>query len=532
MTTLGDSAQPRSHGGVEAAPAPRALREHLDELLGSPHFDGSVRSRQFLTYVVEESIAGRGEQLNQASIAMAVFGRKPDFDGLVDPIVRVQAGRLRRSLERYYLLSGDSVAYRVELPKGSYVPVFSRSGAERAPPAAPRKRVTPFSTGADWPCVMIQPFTVESPSHEFAARFQDELAQELCRYGDLQVICGGDRGELDWRADVRFELRGALRRCAGDDVICARLIDRNTGQQLWGDEFRTSSPGHFLGRMDDHARVVAARIGSEYGVVPRVLAAEQAAGRLDPAAPSSAIARCYHFFFSRQLSELGPALDALEQLTSRTPEIGVAWVHLARLYVANHAFELSARTTPMNRAIPCAAQGVLLDPENPRARCVLAIAMLLEGEVDAAADEVEQALRLNGDSLAYREIIGWLMALGGRWERGSSLMRECMERNPYHLPQVNHGLWADALRRGELGAAYRAALEYQDPAFFWRDLMLACSLGHLGRTSEARAKAADLLQSKPQFLQRGRALIGHFIKPVELRERVFEGLAKAGVILD
>ena len=106
-----------------------------------------------------------------------------------------------------------------------------------------------------------------------------------------------------------------------------------------------------------------------------------------------------------------------------------------------------------------------------------------------------------------------------------------MERNPYHLPQVHHGLWADHLRRGEHEEAYRAALEYPDTAFFWRSLMRACCLGHLGRTSEARAEAAELLRQKPSFEERGRFLIGQYIKPAELQERVVEGLGKAGLTI-
>ena len=100
------------------------VRSHLERVLRSPHFDGSTRSREFLRYVVEEVLAGRGGYLKQAAIAVEVFGRKPDFDAVIDPIVRVQAGRLRRSLERYYLLSGNLDALRIELPKGSYAPVF------------------------------------------------------------------------------------------------------------------------------------------------------------------------------------------------------------------------------------------------------------------------------------------------------------------------------------------------------------------------------------------------------------------------
>jgi hypothetical protein len=123
------------------------------------------------------------------------------------------------------------------------------------------------------------------------------------------------------------------------------------------------------------------------------------------------------------------------------------------------------------------------------------------------------------------------MALLGSWERGITLMRSAMERNPNHLPHVYHGLWADHLRRGEYEEAYRAALEYRDPTFFWRSLMRACSLGHLRRTNEARAEVTELLRQKPSFPDRGRILIGRYIKAEDLQERVAEGLRKAGLVL-
>src|SRR4051812_39602899 len=132
------------------------VRTHLEGLLHSPHFDGSTRSREFLRYVVEEVLAGRAAYLKQAAIAVEVFGRKPDFDAVIDPIVRVQAGRLRRSLERYYLLAGDAHALRIELPKGSYAPVF----LETCEPPESRLNVT--ETPSTWPTVIVYPFALHS----------------------------------------------------------------------------------------------------------------------------------------------------------------------------------------------------------------------------------------------------------------------------------------------------------------------------------------------------------------------------------
>jgi hypothetical protein len=112
-----------------------------------------------------------------------------------------------------------------------------------------------------------------------------------------------------------------------------------------------------------------------------------------------------------------------------------------------------------------------------------------------------------------------------------SIVRDAMKRNPHHLPHAYHGLWADHLRRGEFEEAYAAALEYRDPSFFWRSMMRACCLGHLGRAAEARAMVEELRKEKPAIEERGRTLIGYYIKPPELRERVFEGLRKAGLKL-
>ena len=126
-------------------PAARAVRRQLERLFGSGDFDAPRRSREFLRFVAEEAIAGRGDAITQSAIAIAVFGRRSDFDAIVDPIVRIQAGRLRRSLERYYLLSGKDDPVRIELPKGTYVPVF-RSMArpeEESSPARSRPRGLP-----------------------------------------------------------------------------------------------------------------------------------------------------------------------------------------------------------------------------------------------------------------------------------------------------------------------------------------------------------------------------------------------------
>ena len=78
----------------------------VTRILSSKDFDASERNRRFLQYIVEETISGRADRIKAYSIATSVFGRNESFDPQHDAIVRIEAGRMRRSLEHYYLTSG------------------------------------------------------------------------------------------------------------------------------------------------------------------------------------------------------------------------------------------------------------------------------------------------------------------------------------------------------------------------------------------------------------------------------------------
>ncbi|MFL6577049.1 MAG: hypothetical protein ACJ8MR_10545 [Povalibacter sp.] len=504
----------------------KILRDHLDQLLGSSLFDASARSRDFLSFVVEETLAGRGSTINQTAIAIGVFGRGTDFDPILDPIVRVQAGRLRRSLERFYLLKSGSPV-RIELPKGGYTPSFVRDADDCSGLMA-------VESETDWPSVVVHEFESSPADAEACQNVAEEIGRELHRYGDIHVARRSDVAMVDVhnRPAVRFELHGRLHQIQGGYCTTVRLVDRKTGEQLWSEELLCGENEFSFRNLQDVSRVIAARVGSEHGIIIRTLSSEYRARSPDQAVGYSTLRRCYHYFFSFQVGEFIPTLEALANFVAQQPENALAWTHLARLYLANYSFELSDLHTPIERAIHCGYQALLLDPASPKTRCVLATALLVKGEIAAAQHELSQALKLNGQSLAYRETIGWLTALTGNWDQGMVLMRDAVSRNPFSLAHVNHGFWAHHLMLGNFESAYIAALAYRDPSFFWGELMKACSLGHLGRTSDARASVADLLRAKPQFAYRGSTLIGYYIKSDSLRQLIEEGLRKAGLVLN
>ncbi len=113
------------------------VRRALDDVLRSHTFATSERLRRFLRFIVEETLAGRGDGLKEYAIATDVCDRPADFDPRVDPVVRVEARRLRARLADYYADEGHGARVVFTVPKGGYVPVFEVRPEEATPGTSP-----------------------------------------------------------------------------------------------------------------------------------------------------------------------------------------------------------------------------------------------------------------------------------------------------------------------------------------------------------------------------------------------------------
>ena len=121
----------------EAGSRGEAVRQQLDRIAASPQLQASASLVRFLTFTVEETLAGRGDQLKEYLIGVEVFHRGADFDPRIDPIVRVQARKLRDRLAEFYAGPGARDAIQIEMPKGAYVPVIRPRSSEAEPVITP-----------------------------------------------------------------------------------------------------------------------------------------------------------------------------------------------------------------------------------------------------------------------------------------------------------------------------------------------------------------------------------------------------------
>src|SRR5438046_10579088 len=143
----------------------------LSRILESKTFRQAHRLKRFLTFIVQETLAGRGERLKEFVVGVEVFGKDESFDPRNDPIVRVQARRLRAQLARYYREEGPGDDLVIDIPKGGYATTFK-------PLKSPASKRPTTSSLVSRNTVLVLPFADHSPGGD-QKYFCDGLSQEI-----------------------------------------------------------------------------------------------------------------------------------------------------------------------------------------------------------------------------------------------------------------------------------------------------------------------------------------------------------------
>ena len=224
---------------------PAAIIAELQKILGSSVFTRARRLREFLAYIVRETSEGRAGQLKEYALGVSVFGRLQSFDPRIDPIVRVDAGRLRARLKEYYRQEGRHDPLYIECVKGSYVPVFRRR--DRSPVVSERNgpQRREHRTG---PAIAVLPFRDFSPGQDqeyFCEGIAEELICALSRLDGLLVASrtssfafkgrNGDIRQIGKKLNVTAVLEGSVRKEGLRVRIAVQLIDVADGFKVWSE---------------------------------------------------------------------------------------------------------------------------------------------------------------------------------------------------------------------------------------------------------------------------------------------------------
>ena len=241
------------------------ILEQLSRMLSDDLFMRSERLSRFLRFIVEQTLAGRACDLNQYAVGLAVFDKTPSFDPNIDPIVRVEAGRLRAKLREYHATSGLADPIRIGMTKSGYVPVFKRSGpktvsfepvafvsqaAKESPVTGPSANGTNPAFGDKKIAIAVLPFanlSRDAASDQFCRELSDRMSKELARLTSRAVrvvdpiVDGGGNGaeirEIGRKYDAEVVLEGSLQTVRKQVRIFSMLARSVDAYGIWADSY-------------------------------------------------------------------------------------------------------------------------------------------------------------------------------------------------------------------------------------------------------------------------------------------------------
>lgn len=440
----------------------QAARRQLQRVLESSGFSRNERLSRFLRFVVEGHLDGKDHELKESVIAVEVFGRSPDFDSRLDPVVRTQAVRLRARLSDYYLKEGKADTLVIELPKGGYVPRFREvDEALLVTAPLPSGTSTRFGTrfwvalglaglaiglaaAVSWwiqhrsAPIAIAVLPLENTSHDPANDyFADGLTDELIR--NLSIIDG-----LAVRSRTSsFGMKGKPRsiRDAGQQLRADYIVEGSAlraGQQLRIDVQLVRVRDDFLiwsGRFDrELTDVFAIQDEISLGIVNNLrLKLGRGKRRYETSAEAYDL-----YLRARALSDYRNRRAALEaaglyqQVIAKDPLFAPAYAGLAAAYAASsaqgfnddHGVELAGMRAAAERAIQ-------LDPLLAEAHEALAMEYARDGRWTNAEMSFRHAIDLDpSNSAAHGDLTLYVLLPLGRIDEGVRQMRIAEKRDP------------------------------------------------------------------------------------------------------
>jgi adenylate cyclase len=565
-------------------PSTSEVRAALERILASRCFQQAGRASDFLRFVVEQTLAGNGQRLKGYTIGVEVFGRPADFDAQSDALVRVEAGRLRRRLVEYYASEGAADPVRIQLPRGTYAVEYelARAAEQALPPPAPPPEVgqssqpwrfTAFALGAllvaavgviawqhselreagraldaaaaaqsqrtEWPRILVVPFenlSADPGLDAFAASMTEEIMLRLDRL-DLFVVASqatwygpSDHTKLDAAGAGGYVLTGSVRGTGDRARIAARLIEAETGAQLWTSAYdEPLTQGRLPALQERIARDIVA-IAAPYGPI---FEAELERARRSAQAPKLSDCNATYHEYRRRVTPAGykETLECLRAVSARQPDYAAVWSGLAMLYVDEYASSFG-RTgdDALESARVATARALALDRDDYLANLALTRVQFFDGD-PAFRRSIERTIAMRPNSAQALAQGGFLLVITGDSANGLKLTDEArrLSKAPlgfYHLTYA-----ASHLREGRFEDALEAAVAVDGENWVFAQAVLAAAAASSGRRDIAQSAARRIRELYPQFEAEALANFERWHFDAAFYEALVGGLRAAGLEL-
>ncbi len=474
------------------------LEAVVAKICNSSSLRRSPRLQRFLRYIVDQTHSGRGESIKEYSIAVAVYDKAASFDPQLDPIVRVEAGRLRSRLLEYYAGPGRDDAIIIELPKGAYLPVVrdQRSSLPRTTPES--LAVIPLRRGSD----PELSYLVEGMSESLTIR----LARAGIHAAPWSCVLGAatDHSDLATIAETLGVKTLLVLSARASDAACdlhAEWLDTTLKTHLWGKRYD---------RLRDDLLSIEVDIFDEVAnkIAPRLLERRVEIDRT----PHTTVAPAYQLYLKgrylwnkRTSDALIRAIRNYRQALDLDPLFALAFAGMADAYLTLGTFLFLPPQQSFPRAKEAAVRALQLDPNLAEALTTLACARAIyDCEWRDADFQFRAAIAMDPQYAVARQWYGFCLCATGNFDAGQQQLRDALVLDPLSPmieTQMAAGFYVE--RRYEDAIRICERVLDTDPYFWAARLFLGLShdcLGHAGDAIASLRKASEYSGGTPLAL--------------------------------
>jgi adenylate cyclase len=502
---------------------PDIVRSQLHRILSSPAFDASERNCRFFEYVVEEALGGRADRLKAYTIATIVFGRDSNFDAQNDPIVRIEARRVRRSLQHYYLTAGKNDDLMISIPKGAYAPAFQINETIQSDPPSDVERVQPdikpepHASFLGGPVIFVAPFEEDGGLSEFpnfTRGFTRALVVALTQFNDF-VVYGAETSlrysqnvsldSLCTDLGIDFLVRGGISISTNRFNINVLLIDGQTGQSLWADNFGNDlSPEKIVAVRDEAANKIARTLAQPFGVIFSRKARDSEGKPPNDLAAYDSVIQYYLYWRTIDPDLHARARVSLEDAVARNPQYAEALACLSRVYIDAYRFGFDSglgEDDPRDRALALAHRSIDLAPSSSRCHHALSLVYWFTNDIQASMHSLRTARSLNPNDTEIMADLGMKYTLVAEWDKGVPMLEEAYRRNPALPSTFRVGLSVFHLAHGQYEEALNEARKIDAPKILYSHILKAAAAAGLGLQEEAESAVKAITSLDPDYGQ-------------------------------
>ncbi|NEI96436.1 tetratricopeptide repeat protein [Rhizobium ruizarguesonis] len=517
-------------------------RMEAERLLADPRLHVSERHRAFLKYIIDARFEGRSGAVKAYSVAIDVFNRPPSFNPSSDPIVRIEATRLREALQKYYEQIGDEPGARLDIPRGRYVPVF----VERDQPPCPLQEVSAVDDKVEelelapekaeqqkrpdspWRHAFIalsvfcavclagaygvvralvptidteKPFvsltiTTAAGNKEAGDAFMQDLAVSMGHFGTVRLKAGPaeTRRQPDAMAKHSYDINMRYEEGAGSASIWWQISDAASGEAIWTDrETRTFATQSGSEAMTELVYAVSRRLAGPTGIVGTIELRRDL-----PLATTGnvCVLRGEYAIKLKDVTGLNRARPCLEATIAADPSDSEAMATLARVFMWTG--RATGDESYFDRSVELANGAATVSPSSPRAALAQMATQYQLGQNETAIAAGKRAMALNPENTDLAARVSKVMYLSGHWDEALAVAGQAADVAGQPIRDASFVMILDAYRREDYAQAVFLARQVPAPDTPIAVLKLA-AIARLGdrpvtekEVADARLQHADL----------------------------------------